>query len=234
VWAAILRTRSSARGPGAAAPWAFIDFKGGKTGFRMATGAQVTAERQAGNDSGFEAGFLRPRRSAADRGLHDVRDQARVPYGIRLRDLRSKMRQEFQRASVVPRPPELSDHREVRVPPKAPDVGCAQCFRRSGTAADTRIRGVRFRRRTHRLHPTVLEGDQFFFVFKDGTSARTTYGAGRFLYADMPKDGKVILDFNKAYNPPCAYTPYATCPLPPKPNRMTPKIEAGELNYGDH
>ena len=50
----------------------------------------------------------------------------------------------------------------------------------------------------------------------------------------MPKEGKVVLDFNKAYNPPCAFTPFATCPLPPPQNRLNVAIEAGELKYGDH
>ena len=58
------------------------------------------------------------------------------------------------------------------------------------------------------------------------------YGAGRFLDTDPPKDGKVVLDFNKAYNPPCAFTPYATCPLPPPENRLPVRIEAGEKTYG--
>jgi len=63
------------------------------------------------------------------------------------------------------------------------------------------------------------------------TNNKTTYGAGRFLYADLPKDGKVVLDFNQAVNPPCAFTPFATCPLPPRQNRLKVAIEAGELNY---
>lgn len=70
-----------------------------------------------------------------------------------------------------------------------------------------------------------------FFNFKDLTNGKTTYPAGRFLYTDSPKDGKVILDFNKAVNPPCAFTAYATCPLPPQQNRLQVKVEAGELNY---
>jgi uncharacterized protein len=69
---------------------------------------------------------------------------------------------------------------------------------------------------------------QLFFIFADGTSGKGTYGAGRFLYTDLPKDGRVVLDFNKAYSPPCAFTPFATCPLPPKQNRLPVKIEAGE------
>jgi uncharacterized protein (DUF1684 family) len=86
-----------------------------------------------------------------------------------------------------------------------------------------------------RLSP-VLEGDELFFVFRDKTAGKTTYPAARFLYAKAPgKAGPVELDFNKAYNPPCAFTPYATCPLPPKENRLTIPVEAGEKKYrGPH
>jgi uncharacterized protein (DUF1684 family) len=76
-----------------------------------------------------------------------------------------------------------------------------------------------------------ISGNGLFFNFKDLSSGKTTYPAGRFLYTDAPKDGKVVLDFNKAVNPPCAFTPYATCPLPPEQNRLALKIEAGELTY---
>lgn len=88
-----------------------------------------------------------------------------------------------------------------------------------------------------RLHP-VLEGEnarELFFIFRDGTTGNDTYPGGRFLYADLPPDGEVLLDFNKAISPPCAYTQYATCPLPPKENALTVRIEAGELNpHGPH
>ena len=76
------------------------------------------------------------------------------------------------------------------------------------------------------------DAEELFFIFRDQTSGKETYGAGRFLYADLPKGGKVVLDFNKAYNPPCAFTPYATCPLPPPQNRLPVRIEAGEKAYG--
>jgi len=84
-----------------------------------------------------------------------------------------------------------------------------------------------------KLYPIIEEpGDnQLFFIFKDQTSGKETYGAGRFLYSEMPKDGKVVLDFNKAYSPPCSFTPYATCPLPPPENRLAVPIEAGEKKY---
>ena len=90
------------------------------------------------------------------------------------------------------------------------------------------------RGRQFRLYPVLEEPEakELFFIFRDQTAGKETYGAGRFLYTDLPKDGRVVLDFNKAYNPPCAFTPYATCPLPPPQNRLAVRIEAGEQKYG--
>jgi uncharacterized protein (DUF1684 family) len=76
------------------------------------------------------------------------------------------------------------------------------------------------------------DSTQLFFIFKDATSGKETYPSGRFLYSELPKEGKLVLDFNKAYNPPCAFTAYATCPLPPKENWLAERVEAGELRYG--
>jgi uncharacterized protein (DUF1684 family) len=75
--------------------------------------------------------------------------------------------------------------------------------------------------------------DEFFIVFGDLTNKKSTYGGGRFLYANAPdKDGNVILDFNKSLNPPCEFTPFATCPLPTKENKMNVEVEAGEKSSG--
>ena len=79
----------------------------------------------------------------------------------------------------------------------------------------------------------VEEDDKLFIIFRDTTSKKDTYAAGRFLYAAKQVDGKVTLDFNKAENPPCAYTPFATCPLPPPQNRLSVAIKAGEKRF-DH
>jgi len=77
------------------------------------------------------------------------------------------------------------------------------------------------------------EGDgRLFLVFADRTNGHGSYGAGRFLYADAPDaEGNVVVDFNQAYNPPCAFTPFATCPLPPPDNRLDLAIPAGEKKY---
>ena len=78
---------------------------------------------------------------------------------------------------------------------------------------------------------TQGEGNQLFINFKDLTSGDATYPPGRFLYAAKPENGQVILDFNQAYNPPCAFTAFATCPLPPAQNRLNVRITAGEKRY---
>lgn len=84
-----------------------------------------------------------------------------------------------------------------------------------------------------RLYPILEAPDaqELFYVFRDQTSGHETYGGGRFLYSALPREGRVVLDFNKAVNPPCAFTPYATCPLPPPDNRLPVRIEAGEKKY---
>jgi uncharacterized protein (DUF1684 family) len=87
--------------------------------------------------------------------------------------------------------------------------------------------------KSYRLEPVyeTEKREDLFFIFKDLTSGKETYGAGRFLHTPLPKNGSVDLDFNKAYNPPCAFTAFATCPLPTKQNQLPVAIRAGELNY---
>ncbi len=83
-----------------------------------------------------------------------------------------------------------------------------------------------------KLEPIAEAGDkEFWFVFRDLTSGHETYPAARFLYTPVAVDGKVTLDFNKAENPPCAFNPYSTCPLPFEQNRMAMRVEAGEMAY---
>jgi len=89
---------------------------------------------------------------------------------------------------------------------------------------------------THRLQ-ALAGGDQgeLWLVFGDATNGVETYGGGRYLYTPPPEaDGTVVVDFNRAYNPPCVFTPYATCTLPWPANRLPVRIEAGERTYGEH
>jgi uncharacterized protein (DUF1684 family) len=76
------------------------------------------------------------------------------------------------------------------------------------------------------------DSEDLWFIFADRTSGHGTYGAGRFLYSDaMPENGRLTVDFNKAYNPPCAFNPYSTCPLPLQRNRMNVLVTAGEKDF---
>jgi len=89
---------------------------------------------------------------------------------------------------------------------------------------------------TYQLDAVIEQGsNELFVMFADKTTGAETYGSGRYLYAPMPSNGKTVIDFNKAYNPPCAFTRFATCPLPPRQNRLPIAILAGEKKYaGSH
>jgi uncharacterized protein (DUF1684 family) len=84
---------------------------------------------------------------------------------------------------------------------------------------------------TLRLRPFTTRPKRLYFVFRDASSGAETYETARFLYADLADDGTVVLDFNQAYNPPCAFNPYTTCPIPLRENRLPVKILAGEKAY---
>jgi Zn-dependent M28 family amino/carboxypeptidase/uncharacterized protein (DUF1684 family) len=115
---------------------------------------------------------------------------------------------------------------EVKVPSLAGDL---ETYTTEGVVEFT-INGE-----TVRLRPMTTRPNRFFFIFRDGTSGKETYAAARFLYADLQPDGTTVLDFNEAYNPPCSFNPYTTCPFPPKENRLTVRIPVGEKAYaGPH
>jgi uncharacterized protein len=88
--------------------------------------------------------------------------------------------------------------------------------------------------KTHRIDAVDEGDDKLFLIIADQTSGEKTYGGGRFMYVNKPDStGTIILDFNKAYNPPCVFTKYATCPMPPQRNYLKLRIEAGEKVYGE-
>jgi uncharacterized protein (DUF1684 family) len=93
------------------------------------------------------------------------------------------------------------------------------------------LKGKPYRLRA--LYEETATGKTLYFLFKDTTNKTQTYQAGRMLNVPLPDEkGVVHLDFNRSYNPPCTFTPYATCPLPPAENRLPIAIDAGELRYG--
>lgn len=150
--------------------------------------------------------------------------------GVRVKDLRSELRRSFKGLRWFPVKPELRVTARFVGRPRpiqidVPSViGVTESMPSPGTA-EFEVGG-----KTLRLDPVLEAGEsRLFFIFRDATSGRSTYGAGRFLYAEPPRDGTIVLDFNEAYSPPCAFTPHATCPLPPAQNRLPIAIEAGEM-----
>jgi uncharacterized protein (DUF1684 family) len=153
-------------------------------------------------------------------------------YGIRLKDPQSQYRRDFHGIETYPAQEEYQVTAKWLVEPRKIPIlnilGQTESMDSPGYALFS-LHGHQYR-----LRPYLETADakELFYVFRDQTSAKETYGAGRFLYSAMPAGGHVVLDFNKAYNPPCAFTPYATCPLPPPENRLAVRIEAGEKKYG--
>jgi hypothetical protein len=146
--------------------------------------------------------------------------------GIRLKDNNSRLRKDFKGLQYFP----VSEGYRIatRLQPNAKKIPILNVL---GQIEDTPSPGyVEFELHGQKLRLTPVEEspNALFFIFRDLTAGKETYGSGRFLDAQLGKDGEVVLDFNKAYNPPCAFTPYATCPLPPKQNRLAVRIEAGE------
>jgi uncharacterized protein (DUF1684 family) len=159
---------------------------------------------------------------------------------VRLRDLRNPRRSHFPGIDYFPIRPEYRiDARFVPHPGGAtPTIKITNVL---GKLSDMKSPGkLLFELDGQRLSLDAVQDEptdtRLFILFRDQTAGKETYGAGRFLYSEgLPKDGHVILDFNKAYNPPCALTPFATCPLPPPQNRLPLRIEAGEKNFaGGH
>jgi uncharacterized protein len=155
--------------------------------------------------------------------------------GLRVKDPDAPKRRDFHGIPSYPADPRWRIEARWEPAPKGtfiavPDIlGSVDQMPAPGTAVFS-VDGQEFR-----LTPVLEEGSpNLFFVFADATNRTETYGAGRFLYAEPSKEGRVVLDFNRAYNPPCAFTPYATCPLPPKQNRLPIPIAAGEKRTTDH
>lgn len=155
-------------------------------------------------------------------------------YGVRLRDLDAPLVKEFKGIDMYPIDEKWRVWAEYE---KYPSPKVIEIPNILGSVEQDTVEGrlvFRLNGEIHTLDP-VSEGNEFFIIFADETNGEETYGAGRFLYAEKPDSlGMVILDFNKAYNPPCAFTRFATCPLPPKQNYLHMKVTAGEKKYGSH
>jgi uncharacterized protein (DUF1684 family) len=154
-------------------------------------------------------------------------------YGIRVRDPNAETRREFTGCKWFP----ASEAWRIKakwVPfPQPKKIAITNILGMTDDEPSPGYAEFTLKGQTIKLQP-VTEDGELFFMFKDTTTGKTTYPAGRFLYSAMPKGDEVVLDFNQTHNPPCAFTAFATCPLPPRQNTMAVAIEAGEMNYGHH
>lgn len=154
---------------------------------------------------------------------------------IRLRDKNSPLRKEFAGTSWFPINPAYRVDATYVPYDKPKMVQVPNILGDMDTMPVPGIVTFMINGREYKMEPVADPGDpQFWFIFRDLTSQKESYPAARFLYAPAPVNGKLILDFNKSQNPPCAYNPYTTCPLPSEQNRLRVRIEAGEKKYTGH
>jgi uncharacterized protein len=210
---------------------------GAKVSFQPAAGVSVTRDGQPVSGGPVQT-------DEEGRASPDILQVGRFRFqliargdriGVRIKDPEARARKEFK--GIPTYPPSAGWRIVARWEPSNPPVeiavpnvlGEVERSPSPGTAIFT-VDG-----KEYRLTPVLEEGSpDLFFVFADQTNRAETYGAGRFLYADPAKDGTVVLDFNRAYNPPCAFSAFATCPLPAKQNRLALRVEAGEKRLEGH
>ncbi|MEY5032727.1 MAG: hypothetical protein RL354_1758 [Planctomycetota bacterium] len=151
---------------------------------------------------------------------------------LRVRDNASPVRTGFTGIDLFAFDPDLVVQAEVR-PAKAGEVIAITNV--TGFVEEQPVAarlGFELAGARHEFVATAGAGGRLFVVFGDATNGGETYGGGRFLEVAGPVDGRATLDFNRAYNPPCSFTAYATCPLPPGPNRLGYAVRAGERTAG--
>lgn len=151
-------------------------------------------------------------------------------YGVRVKDPDAKTRAEFKGLEYFPIDPKWRVVAQFQPYQPARQIPIVDI---TGMVSNQAVPGAlvfEVDGETYRLDAIAEAGSrELFVIFKDSTSRDATYPAGRYLYVPRPGvDGRIVVDFNKAYSPPCAFTPYATCPLPPRQNRLPLRIEAGE------
>ena len=214
-----------------------FELREGKTFFRAAAGVTVTANGQPVRELEVKSDAVKQPDVLKLNDLTFLLLKRGERFGIRLKDKNARTRREFAglrwyegkaayrvTAQFIP----YEQPKNVSI---VNILGDVEPMKSPGYVTFT-LNGQELS-----LEPVAAGGDKLFFIFRDLTSGKTTYKPGRFLYAtapaDLSKPGPVVLDFNQAINPPCAFTAFATCPLPPKRNHLAVAIEAGEQTYLD-
>ena len=206
-----------------------FDLQAGKITVHVNPGAPITMGGKAINTAELHPDSTEDRLVSGDLSFYVHASGKR--FAIRLKDKNSQMRKEFKGLHWYPVNEMYRFNADyVAYPAARPaEIGIIH----GGTTQTYFIGYATFSLggKQYKLDVGEDSPGHLFIVFRDLTSKTETYQAARFLDADPPKDGKVELDFNKAYNPPCAYNPYTTCPLPSPGNRLQVAIPAGEKRY---
>jgi uncharacterized protein len=213
-----------------------FELRKGKVTVRVEPGVSVTA-------AGKPVTTMELR--ADDAGAPDVLTLGRLTmqvivrgdrHGIRMKDPESKSRREFGGLRWFPVREDMRVTGRFVPWPSARSIPIPNVLGQVNDLPSPGYVEFTVAGRPVRLEPVFEEpgAEELFYIFRDATAGKETYPAGRFLYSPLPKDGRLVLDFNKAYSPPCAFTAYATCPLPPPQNRLNVPIEAGEKDPHRH
>jgi uncharacterized protein (DUF1684 family) len=205
-----------------------IVFSGGKATLTAAPGVEAKSDGKSITTVDLTSDEKTNKIEIGSQTFYMIKREDR--FGIRLKDAKNPARTNFTGLKWFPIDPKLKVIAELEPYSEPQDVKVPNVLGGTFPYKSPGILKFNLGGTEYRLQP-VIEGDHLFIIFRDLTSKTSTYGAGRFLYADAPKDGKVVLDFNKAENPPCAFTAFATCPLPPQQNRLDVEIKAGEKRY---
>lgn len=226
---------SSAKIPGGPADWGTLFLDGDKLLFVPAADNDVTV-----NDEKVVEAVL----VADNQGTPSVVRSGdlsfyvlfRESYGLRIKDRKAPALLSFSSVPVYPIQPDWRFDARFIPAEEGQTIEIANVL---GHLSPTPVYGYAEFERDGKTYRLLGLGDEnsesMWFLFADRTSGKETYGAGRFLYSDgLPENGRVVVDFNKAYNPPCAFNDYSTCPLPPQENRLDLVVTAGEKDYHSH
>jgi uncharacterized protein len=207
----------------------YFDFHAGKTVIHVNPGVPITL---AGKP--VESMELRPDSREDRLNIGDLTFFVHASgkrYAIRVKDKNSQLRKDFKGLHWFPVNEAYRFNARFVAYPKPREVEITNLLGDRGPAYFPGYIAFMLGGKEYRLDAEDNGSGGLSIVFRDLTSKKDTYQAARFLDADPPKEGHVEIDFNKAYNPPCAYNPYATCPLPSARNRLQVEIPAGEKRY---
>ncbi len=213
-----------------------ITFKDNQATLHLNIGVPVLVDGQAVNEAVLtdnDDGARKPTHVTTGSVTFFVHRYGRQHFGIRIKDSQNQAIKDFSGCVWYEVKPEYRVRGRFVPYKEAQPIEVSTTV---NTIAEYQSPGVlQFELHGQRLQILVTSrsGNKLYLLLRDATSGKTTYGAVRFLTAEIDDENNVDLDFNKTYSPPCAFTPYATCPLPPRENILPITIEAGEL-YEQH